>query len=174
MNLQTQEEIRKRKAVIASAAWAARNPEKVKVSGRASSARYREKHPERIKAYNKSTPAANAARSARYRARHPEKVKATIAQYRVEHPEKVRAWDAKKTARRALGLPAWLTPVMKVAMEAFYAEAIRLTQETGTEYQVDHIVPLQGKTVCGLHVPWNLQVMTATDNFRKRNKLTVT
>jgi 5-methylcytosine-specific restriction endonuclease McrA len=51
-----------------------------------------------------------------------------------------------------------------------YEEARRLTQETGTYHVVDHIVPLKDEYVCGLHVSWNLQVMTQSENILKGHR----
>ena len=65
-------------------------------------------------------------------------------------------------------IPPWLTDEQRDAMQWFYDEARRLTKETGVSYVVDHIAPLNGVHTCGLHVPWNLQVLTDAANKRKR------
>lgn len=67
-----------------------------------------------------------------------------------------------------LACPKW---VPRAELVAIYAESARLSSETGEPYEVDHIVPLQGANVCGLHVPWNLRVVHRTVNRRKCNKL---
>jgi 5-methylcytosine-specific restriction endonuclease McrA len=52
-----------------------------------------------------------------------------------------------------------------------YKTAITMTRITGEQYVVDHIVPLRSEVVCGLHVPWNLRVITREENLKKSNKL---
>jgi hypothetical protein len=52
-----------------------------------------------------------------------------------------------------------------------YAECVRISQETGVEHHVDHIVPLRGRIVHGLRVHYNLQILPGTENIRKGNRV---
>jgi 5-methylcytosine-specific restriction endonuclease McrA len=77
----------------------------------------------------------------------------------------------KRRAAKLKALPKWLTKEELEQIKELYEIARMFKLYTGEEYHVDHIVPLQGENVCGLHVPWNLQVIPAKENLSKSNKL---
>ncbi|WP_197419638.1 MULTISPECIES: hypothetical protein [Burkholderia] len=90
-----------------------------------------------------------------------------IAKQRVPILRTSRMHGARRRARERRAIPPWLTPVQRVAIAILYATAERLTRETGEQHVVDHIVPLDGKLVCGLHVPWNMRVTHWRENAVK-------
>ena len=85
------------------------------------------------------------------------------------------AKDCAKSIRRYAAklkrIPKGLTKEDHIKIQEFYNEAARLTREKGESHHVDHIFPMQGENISGLHVPWNLQVLTGTENTKKGNKL---
>lgn len=86
------------------------------------------------------------------------------------NPDKVRAKYAKRRAKKLQATPEWLTQDHLDQIKGVYTHARDCELITGDNYHVDHIVPLQGKNVCGLHVPWNLQILPAEVNQSKSNK----
>jgi hypothetical protein len=69
--------------------------------------------------------------------------------------------------------PPWLTREQKKEMQFMYLFAQSIKGLHGLSYHVDHIHPLQGENFSGLHVPWNLQILSASENCSKRNSLTL-
>jgi hypothetical protein len=97
--------------------------------------------------------------------------KKTNARQRRYYKDNKSANAAKRAKRRALehsACPEWADQ-QKIA--EMYKEARKLTRETGVVYSVDHIIPLKGKAVCGLHVETNLQVIPLSENIRKSNRV---
>lgn len=94
-----------------------------------------------------------------------------VRKWRAENPERSAAQRRKDTAtRRAFikrACPPWADHA-KIA--EVYALADRLTRETGIPHDVDHIFPIAGKRVCGLHVHQNLRAIPARENRKKSNK----
>jgi hypothetical protein len=104
----------------------------------------------------------------KYRNTHKKECNRRVAVWADAHPEKLRARDAKRRAQKLHACPSWAD---LDAIEAVYAEAQRLTRETGILHHVDHIYPLISPYMCGLHVPENLQVLVGTENLSKGNKI---
>jgi hypothetical protein len=102
-----------------------------------------------------------------YKEANREELNKEVAQWYRDHPEVNRANRALRRAREKRAMPSWAN---KEKMAAIYAEAVRLTRETGIVYHVDHIYPLQSDWVCGLHCETNLQILTAAENQSKSNR----
>jgi len=105
----------------------------------------------------------------RWREKNLEYVKKKHLEWRTANPERVRALTMKRHAQKLRATPKWLTEQDHESIVAIYAKAVELTRITGITHHVDHVVPLQGKKVSGLHVPSNLRVLTQRENCSKRN-----
>lgn len=94
--------------------------------------------------------------------------------YKDENPDLYRILANTRRRRYRHATPAWLTQEQRNDIKQLYIEARKLTKLTGVKYEVDHIVPLINDDVCGLHVPWNLQVLSKDENLKKSNKISCT
>lgn len=161
------------KAIAATRAWQAAHPDAVKKASEkwyannaalayARNVEWLRQHPQATRQYN-----INATNTAEKRAYKSLK----SAMWAKKNPGKANALKAKRNAAKMQRTPAWLTEAHFKAIRDIYMQASQLSKTTGVLHHVDHIVPLQGKIVSGLHVPWNLRVVTATVNLTKNNKL---
>lgn len=83
----------------------------------------------------------------------------------------VRADTKARRRKHRLATPKWLTRRQKGEIRQLYQIAMTMAQTTGEQYVVDHIIPLRSEFVCGLHVPWNLRVITREENLAKSNQI---
>jgi len=140
-----------------------------------------EKRAEYFAEYNKSEAGQTAKRRyyetnrdeviARANARPPTDKRTYKKKHKQSNPEYYKALTSLRRRRHKNATPPWLTAEQKKAIRQLYVTAQRLTETTGERYVVDHIVPLISDVVCGLHVPWNLRVITQEENLKKSNKL---
>jgi hypothetical protein len=91
--------------------------------------------------------------------------------WKANNKTQIRADTKARRRKHREATPPWLTRKQKSEIRQLYQIAITMTQTTGEQYVVDHIVPLRSHEVCGLHVPWNLRVITQEENLKKSNKL---
>lgn len=107
-----------------------------------------------------------------WRKANPEKAKTSVANWNKLNRDKVTLYIAKRRATKRNATPSWLTQEQLNQIANMYWLAKDLEAVSGQKYHVDHIIPLQGDGVCGLHVPWNLQILPSDMNIAKSNKYT--
>ena len=146
--------------------WQDANPAKVKTASR----KWYSDNPEKARKKTKDWHSANREKiremSRSYRAHNSEKMNSLRRAWEVANPAKKNAINAKRRAAKRNATPAWAN---SDDILVFYEESARLTVETGVAHHVDHIIPLQSNTVCGLHVACNLRVITMAENLAKKN-----
>lgn len=132
------------------------NRQKVRLSSR----EYKRKNSDKIYAYRQ-----------RYYLDNKEREIKNCTNWRINNLDRFNAGRSRRYASQLLCTPHWLTKQHLVEILAFYAKARELTKTTGIKHEVDHTIPLQGESVTGLHVPWNLQILTKSENSSKKNKI---
>lgn len=103
--------------------------------------------------------------------RNREKINAENAAWRKANPAKCAEIKARRRAAKLQRTPPWLSPSQKEEIFNCYRTAREMSLMMLEPFHVDHIVPLQGDLVCGLHVPWNLDVVRGAENNQKYNKM---
>lgn len=121
-------------------------------------------HPNYRKEWNKENSSQHVAANKRWREANPEQYVALVKRWYKENPGKASMYKQARVAAKLQAMPPWLTKADKKKISKLYEKAVKLG------LTVDHEIPLRGKGVCGLHVPWNLQLMTSSANSAKGNK----
>jgi hypothetical protein len=159
----------------AAATWRARHPEKLAAQARLPSMKiyndeYRAKNKDecnkRVAEWAKKNTDRKRRNNEIWRQKNLERRTETNRKWSIANRDKECARAARYRAAKMQACPAWadLKEIGRI-----YAEAQRISRETGIPHHVDHIYPLQSKWVCGLHVPLNLQIIPGSENMSKSN-----
>jgi hypothetical protein len=134
---------------------------------------WRSKNPQKVKEHNDTQYARHTdqltARSRKFRLENLELARQKGREYQKKNLHIYAKNGAKRKAAKLQRTPSWLTEIDYERIGNEYKLACILTKVTGSAWHVDHIIPLQGKMVSGLHVPSNLRVLPAKDNISKSN-----
>jgi len=140
----------------------------------ASAKRWAKANPERVRSQKKKYYLENREATLENKREYYKYNRASILSYKKLYSQANRGKKNSIEARRHAGkiqrTPDWLTEQQKAEIDNIYWLARDLYNVTGEKYHVDHIIPLQGENISGLHVPWNLQILPADLNIAKSNK----
>lgn len=170
-------------AVLHAKQYAKANPEKVAAHKRAYQLRDEAGNNARVKAWHQANRDRSRTFKKRWRDANLEKARASekastlknhalvLERKKIYQRANKPKWCKYATDRKAAKLRATPSWVDHDAILAVYERCAEITKLTGVKHEVDHIVPLQGELVCGLHVHYNLQPLPMVKNRSKANKL---
>ena len=134
---------------------------------------YRSKTTDQHKEYMKKWHKKNADQQTEYRKQYRQDNPEYFKEYNIVNKHKVNAKTRKRQASQLQRTPKWLTENDFWMIEEAYELATLRTKLFGFPWEVDHVIPLQGRLVSGLHTPYNLQVIPRTENRSKNNRCEV-
>lgn len=150
------------------------NPEKVREYREAYYSEHKESILEKTRAKYYENRESRLAQIADWKECNQERVKRKTAEHYLRNKEKFLMKDARRRAAKIqanVSLTGGLGRINTLMIRFIYEHSIYLSSVTGVPHEVDHIIPLNGKTVRGLHVWYNLRVITQQANRAKSNKI---
>ena len=123
---------------------------------------------EKLRAWGIANPERMRAANEAKRKRNIVSAREACKRWDQKYPHRRRMVQIRRQLRKRMALMPWRD---ETKMAVFYEEAQRLTRETGVLHTVDHIYPIAGKEVCGLHNEFNLQVLPMPENSHKGTRV---
>lgn len=147
--------------------WRSKNPDKV----RAQKQRYHEKHPTAAKEYRERTKDRAAETRLIWQRLNADKIRKWCRNWRENNPDKNTVKAIRYRANKKMRYAKWDRELTDfVTQEAAHLCSLR-KMLFGFDWHIDHVVPMCGDTVSGLHVWNNLAVIPARENIRKSNRV---